>query len=157
MTKKIKHQLFSGILISSCFLMTSCATIIGGSRYNAHITVKDRTNATITYKNGLVGKGTASIKVPRREANQFYLEIKEEGCKTQIDSFTTRSFRGWALVGTLIGWTGVTTTGIPLPWGLGVDLATGALWKPNVSEKGITKLDLKNYNYLINYKGCDSK
>jgi hypothetical protein len=138
-------------------LMTSCATIIGGSKYNAHITVKDRPNATITYKNGLVGKGTASIKVPRREANQFYLKIKEEGCKTQIDSFTTRSFRGWALAGTLIGWTGVTTTGIPLPLGLGVDLATGALWKPNVSEKGITKLNSKNYNYLINYKGCDSK
>ena len=157
MTKKIKNQLFSGIVISSCFFMASCATIIGGSKYKAHITVKNHPNATITYKNGLVGKGTASIKVPRQEANKFYLEIKEEGCKTQIDSFTTRSFRGWAFAGTLIGWTGVTNAGIPLPWGIVTDLATGALWKPNVWEKGITKLDLKNYNYLIDYTGCDSK
>jgi hypothetical protein len=137
--------------------MTSCATIIGGSKYNAHITVKDHPNATITYKNGLAGRGAATIKVPRKDANKIYLEIKEEGCKTQIDSFTTRSFRGWALAGTIIGWTGLTSTGIPLPWGLGTDLATGALWKPNVSEKGITKVDFKNYNYLINYNGCGSK
>jgi hypothetical protein len=157
MTKKNTTQLLSGIAISTCFFMTSCATIIGGSNYNAHITVKDHPNATITYKNGFVGKGTASIKVPRREANQFYLEIKENGCKTQIDSFTTRSFRGWAFAGTIIGWTGVTPTGIPLPWGIVTDLVTGALWKPNVSENGITKLDIKNYNYLINYKACDKK
>ncbi|MEN9599294.1 MAG: hypothetical protein RL596_1613, partial [Bacteroidota bacterium] len=35
--------------------------------------------------------------------------------------------------------------------------ATGAVWKPNVKETGITKQDSKNYNYSIQYKGCPEK
>jgi hypothetical protein len=46
--------------------------------------------------------------------------------------------------------------GIPLPWGIVVDFATGALWKPNVGEKGVTKVDFKNYNYEVKYAGCST-
>jgi len=46
----------------------------------------------------------------------------------EIQDYPTK---GGTFVGTILGWTGL-VNGIPIPWGLGVDLATGALWKPNV-------------------------
>jgi hypothetical protein len=150
-----KNHLPLAIILATLVVLhlSSCATIIGGSNYYAHVTVKDHPNATIEYKNSIRGKGFASIQVPRKEANKLAFVVKEEGCAAQVDSFQTRSFRTWAFVGTVIGWTGL-IDGIPLPWGVATDFATGAVWKPNVIEKGITKVDYKNYNYLIDYNGC---
>ncbi|MFN4084273.1 MAG: hypothetical protein ACK4K9_11640 [Bacteroidia bacterium] len=135
------------------FLMTSCATIFGGSRYIAHIVVADRPNAKIVYKGEIKGTGSASIKVNRNEANRFSFIVKEDGCQEQKFDYTSRTFRGWAFVGTIVGWTGI-SSGIPIPWGVIVDLATGAVWKPNTMENGISKDDYKNFRYLVNYTNC---
>ena len=99
------------------------------------------------------GKGQATFKVKRRDADKVVITVKEDGCDDQQFEFVGRTFRGWACAGTIIGWTGV-IGGVPLPWGIGLDLITGALWKPNTNEKGITKEDYKNYNYVLKYKGC---
>jgi hypothetical protein len=142
------------VLIFVSSLLGSCATICGGSKYNASILVNGRPNAEIYYQGGVIGNGSASIKVKRSQANKLSLTIKERGCQDQNFNYTSRVFRGWALVGTLVTWTGTYDF---IPYGLIVDLATGALWKPDAAEKGVTKHNYKNYQYIINYTGCESK
>ncbi len=138
------------MLLTALVFFQSCATIVGGSKYNAHVIVRDHPQATITYKGEFKGTGIAFIPAKRKEANKFSVTVKEEGCNEQTVNFTTRSFRGGAFVGTVIGWTAL-VSGIPLPWGAVVDLSSGALWKPNVKEPGIVKTNTKNYTYFIDY------
>jgi hypothetical protein len=141
--------------LTASMLLPGCATIVGGSKYYAHVTVDGHPNATIYYKGYSEGKGYAAFRVPRREANAFAVTIKEENCENQNFLYKERSFRGWAFFGTLVGWTGVSPDGVPLPWGMIVDLLDGSLWKPSLVEKGVTKTDYKHYNYLIDYDKCE--
>ena len=82
--------------------------------------------------------------------------MKEDSCQEQTFDYVSKTFRGWALAGTIVTFTG-TAGGVPLPWGVALDLITGALWKPNVMERGVTKDDYKNFNYLVKYTGCSTK
>ena len=78
--------------------------------------------------------------------------MQEEGFPAQKYNYTTRTFRGWALVGSLVVWTfKVKGSPILIPAGILVDLATGAVWKPNVHEMGVFKKDYKNFKYIIDY------
>ena len=149
----MKKLLYALLLISSISFLTSCASIVGGSKYWAHVKVPDHPNAKITYKGTYEGAGDVRFKVKRSEANKFSVTINEEGCIEQTFNYSQRSIRGWALAGTIITWTGL-IGGIPIPWGVGVDLASGALWRPSIKEKGISKEDRNNYNYNIDYTGC---
>lgn len=145
--------------IAVAALFTNCATIVGGSKYWAKVIVEDHPNAKIYYDDELQGTGDAEFLVKRSQANQFSLKIKEEGCAEQTFDFTERKFRGWALLGTIVGWTGVVFTAsevpIPLPWGLVTDLSTGALWKPDATEPGVSQKSTKDFKYIIDYKGCE--
>jgi sRNA-binding regulator protein Hfq len=60
-----------------------------------------------------------------------------------------------ALVGSALLWGQIGT--FPIPSGLIIDLATGALVKPNTMENGVSKEDYKNFKYTINYTGCSSQ
>jgi hypothetical protein len=141
------------ILTFNVLIFSRCATIVGGSRYIAHVTVLDHPNATIMFNNAIKGKGEATFKVKRKDANKFQLTIKEEGCQQQVDSFTNRKFRGGALVGDL----GLGVAVYVLAVGIPIDFIDGAFWKPDASEKEIKKEDYKTFNYLINYSGCNVK
>ena len=143
--KKVLQLLVVAIGILS---LSSCGTIVGGSKYYAKVRVENSRDAKIYYKGSYKGSGEASFKVKRRDADEFSVTIKEEGKEDYIASYTEKSFRGWAFVGSLM-WTGLTTGGIPLPWGLAVDIPTGALWKPDISEKGVDKEDMKHFVYNI--------
>ena len=132
------------LLIFVLLFLTNCGTIVGGSKYYAHVVVNDRPKAKIIYQGSVMGIRNASFLAKRRDANKFSVTIREVDCPDQTYNFTTRSFRGWSLVGSVFGWTG-TAGGVLLPWGVGLDLLTGALWKPNVKEKGIVKSNYKNY------------
>lgn len=156
MKKTITYFLHSAAIMVVAIFFSSCATIFGGSRYNAHVTVEDHPNATISYNGSVRGKGYATIKVKRKDANKLSFVVKEPGCEPLKVEYLTRSFRTWAFIGTMFGWTGA-VNGFPVPFGAAVDLATGAVWKPNVREKGIKKDDYKNFNYQIEYKGCPVK
>lgn len=138
------------------FLFSSCATIVGGSKYYANVMVRNNPHAKITYQGTFRGTGTATFKVKRSEADKFFFTVKEEGCEEQKFTYTSRTFRGWALAGTIFGWTD-TIDGVPVPWGLAVDLATGALWKPNTAENGVVKQDYKNFVYSVHYENCDNR
>lgn len=148
--KRIVLALTAGVIFSSC------ATICGGSKYNAQIAVPNRPSAEIVYQGDVVGTGSAFVMMMRKNANKFSFTVREKGCKPQVYNYTSRTFRGWAFAGTLVTWTGY-VTGIYIPWGLGVDLATGALWKPNVGESGIVKINSKNFKYVVRYTGCPEK
>lgn len=142
-------------------LLSNCATIVGGSRYVAHVVVVDRPSATIVVNGEQKGHGSATFLVKRNSADKFSFTVQEQDCAKETYTYTSRTFRGWAFFGSIVGWTGVLSssdgTWIPLPWGMVVDLATGAVWKPNVLEKGISKEDYKNFRYTINYTGCQTK
>lgn len=128
---------------------------MGGSKYNAYILTNERPNARIFLNGAQIGKGNAVIKKSRKEADKLVFKVVEEGCEEQIFAYRSRTFRGWAFLFTLLGWTGV-IDGIPVPWGLALDLATGSLWKPNLNEPGVSKVNYKNYRYKLTYIGCPS-
>ncbi|MCZ4694807.1 SHOCT domain-containing protein [Ancylomarina euxinus] len=148
---KLKTKL--ALLFLSSILLSSCGVIIGGSRYHAHVTVENHPDAVITYEGKAKGIGQADFLVPRIDADFLTIKVKEPGCDEQAFDFTEKSFRGWTLVGTIVTWTG-TIGGIPVPWGLIVDGASGSFWKPSVHESGVSKIDYKNFHYNLNYTGC---
>jgi len=147
--KKTSKLLFVIILITS---FSSCATIFGGSRYVAKVHVPEHPDAKIEYEGRYIGTGEATVKVKRKNANNFKVNISKEGCRDETKRFYERSFRGWAFVGSLVTFT--TFTPLPIPWGVALDAALGAWWKPDVEEKGVLKQDINNYYYRIDYLGC---
>jgi hypothetical protein len=129
-------------------MTTSCATITGSPRYFARVLVREHPKAEIFYKEQFQGRGTAVITVDRKQANKFSLVIKEKDCREQAVEYKSRSFRGWALFGNFYSWSLV---------GIVVDFSNGSFWKPNVKEWDIRKLDNKNFQYFVNYTGCEVK
>ncbi len=150
----------TGIVLFACMALVisqGCATIAGGSKYYAHVVVEGHPAAAITYEGMTKGYGSAVLKVPRKEANKLVVTVSEKGCPTVQKQFTQRKFRGWAFVGTLVTFTGLTVNGmwLPIPFGVMLDGATGAWWKPDVEEMGVSKTDFKNFNYVIRYNECE--
>ena len=142
------------VLLLASSIFSSCATIVGGTYYTANVVVKDHSDALITYNGIQKGQGIAQIKIPRVKSNSVSFVVSKTGCKEQSFSYTGRVIRGWAVLGTLVTWTGYP---LPIPYGLVVDLTTGAVFKPDVKENGIIKNDYKSYNYILNYTGCENK
>lgn len=145
-------------LLVNLVLNQSCAVIVGGSKYYAHVVVEGHPDAAIKYQGITRGYGSTTIKVPRKEANQLVLTVSEPGCPTVERQFLERKFRGWSFVGTLVTWTGLSVNGgpwLPIPFGVFVDGPTGSWWKPDENETGVSKTDYKNYNYSIIYRECD--
>lgn len=128
----------------------SCGAIIGGSNYYAHVSVDNKPSARIYHKNELKGTGTAVLKLKRKDADKLSFTVKDDAGREQTFKYHSRTFRGWTFTGTVLGFTGL-ISGIPIPWGVGVDLAAGTLWKPNVNEIGIVKKDYKNYEYHLDF------
>jgi len=178
MNKRINYYAMV-ILLSSC--LSSCATIFGGSKYVAHVKIDNHPNATISFNGQIRGKGEASFKVWRRDANKLNIVVKEEGCETQVFNYTHRASRGWTY-GVPLGIAGGYSTFISLFYRLeggsgadiaglfvgnmvllagipvGIDAITGAYWKPDVvADKGITKENARHYTYTIDYTGCKIK
>lgn len=155
MKKRFLLFLFS---VVTAFSFSSCATIIGGAKYNAKVQIPGHPDATISVDGQYKGQGEANFLVKRRDADKLSITVQEENCEPETTHFTRKAFRGWAFVGTLVGWTGIVPyTYIPLPWGVAVDGITGAWWKPDVNEKGVSKIDYDHFLYTINYKAIPKK
>lgn len=136
--------------VAFVFMFSSCATIIGGAKYNAKIQVPNHPTATITVNGDYAGQGEANILVKRKDADKLTVTVKEENCEPETTRFNSKSFRGWAFAGTVLGWTG-NIGYVPLPWGVIVDGCTGAWWKPDETERGVRKIDYDHFLYIINY------
>ena len=89
----MKYFIKAIILISVLFLLQNCATIIGGSKYYAHIQTNNSPTASIIYKENTKGFGSATFKVKRNEINRFFVNVKQENCDEQSFSFTERIIR----------------------------------------------------------------
>ena len=126
-------------------ILASCGTIFGGSNYFAHVVVSNNPNAKIYYRDEYVGAGDATFKVKRYNANRVNITLKNSGCQDQTFAYKKSSIRGWAAAGTILSWS---------TYGIILDLATGALVKPNVKEKGLSKENYKNFKYTLEYAGC---
>lgn len=140
------------LLFISCALIAlslqSCATICGGARYNAKVVVPDHPNAMITVNKEYKGMGTAVFKIQRRNADNLDITVEEVNCEPETFYFRKKSFRGWSLLGTIL---------LDQLEGVVIDAATGAWYKPDVNEKGVTKIDYDNYLYTLNYSGKPKK
>lgn len=144
------------LAISTTLSLTSCATICGGAKYNAEVIVDNHPKAEITYNGQFIGSGRANIKIQRRDANKITFTVKEDGKKEQYFVFQNRVFRGWSLIGTILGWTGY-FEGIYLPWGIALDGITGSWWKPDDNEQGVVKVNYDNYRYFLRYNAEDDE
>lgn len=141
----------STVLVCAIFF-SSCATLVGGSTYNAHVIINnDHPKAQIIYQGEVKGYGTAIFKVPRVQANNFSFVVREDGCPDQTYSYKFRTFRAEAFVGSIILSVGSIPLGVPVPYGPIIDFASGAIWKPNVREAGISQESIKTFKYLVNY------
>ncbi len=136
--------------IAIALSFTSCATIFGSSSYNAKVSVPDHPNAKITVNGQQKGNGEVNLSLKRKEANKLNITVEETGKEPQTFTFNRRKVRGVATFFTVLSWLG------PIPVGIIVDASTGAWFKPDVSEPGVTKVDYKNYTYTLNYHPNDS-
>ncbi|MCX8472629.1 MAG: hypothetical protein ORN85_03170 [Sediminibacterium sp.] len=165
------------IMVASCFLFSSCATIFGGRNYNAIINT-NRPNATIIVNNQFAGTGHGVVAVPRKDANKLNIVLKEKGCNDTVFSFRSRKIRGFALAGAIAPWAFFTTTLISLsnprtssiidPYNSALFVYTGlyisilsfypsivdfanfsTMYKPDILEKGVYKKNYKNYEYRL--------
>lgn len=128
-------------------LFSSCATIVGGAKYNARVRVPDHPNAKISINGQYRGNGEASMLINRKEANMVNVTVQEGEDEPQTTIFSGRRFRAGTLIfDLLLGWVP------PIPVGVIVDAATGAWWKPDERELGVTKVDTDNYLYTITYR-----
>lgn len=127
---------------------SSCATIVGGAKYNARVQVPDHPNTKININGQYRGNGEVAMLINRKESNTLNVTVQEGDDEPQTTMFTGRKFRAGTLVFDLLfGW-------VPpiIPVGIIVDAATGAWWKPDEKELGVTKIDVDNYLYTITYK-----
>ena len=99
MMRVIKQKIVvKTVLMICCALwLSSCATIVGGSKYFAHVRIQGQPDAGIYVQNRLQGRGDAVFQVRRKDANKFSITVKKDGCEDQSFSYKARTFRGWAL------------------------------------------------------------
>ena len=103
---KMKNLIYFMVIIMTVSILSSCATIVGGSNYYAKVQVLNHPKAKISYQSSVKGTGEANFKVKRSQANNFYVTIEEDGCEQKSYGFTQRTFRYTACVGSALGFTG---------------------------------------------------
>ncbi len=133
---------FSFLLLGA----SGCATIIGGTDYAAHVVTPNHSNAAISYNGTHLGTGTGIASIERKNADKVVFTVREEGCPEQTFRYATREVRGGTIAGNLLGIGGLI--------GIAIDFATGAVWKPNVNEPGVSKMDYMHFRYTLPYNGC---
>ncbi len=137
-----KFGILAGIITIS-LLMSSCGVMFGGSKYNGTIKVKDKPNAEISVNGQKLGNGQATSLFPRNKP--LIVEVQQEGCPKKTQTFDN-SFRTGNFILSVISW------GII---GIGVDLGTGAAYKPaHNSNSSIKKLSDKDYEFEVDYSEC---
>ncbi len=135
--------LITAITMSSSLLLSSCGVMFGGSKYNANITVKDHPNAEI-YANGeKIGTGEVTTSFKRNEP--LKIEVKQDKCQPKTQEFNKKFRTGnFILSAFSFGFIGI-----------GVDLATGAAYKPDhKNNPNIDKLSTKDYKFTVDYSEC---
>ncbi|MEQ8909509.1 MAG: SHOCT domain-containing protein [Vicingaceae bacterium] len=145
------NQLF--FLLALPFLLSSCATVFGGRKYNAMVKVEDNSQAEIYYNGQKIGTGSGSVQVPRSQANKLVFKLKQDGCPDQDIRFHSRQTRGWALAGSIVS----DILLFPFVINNVVDIATGAYFKPYDGNPSIIQLSDDIFSYQLEYTSCPTE
>jgi len=139
---KKSNLLFILMLLFSISL-TSCGVMFGGSKYNAKIVAKNLPNAEIYVNGDKAGNGIVTNSYYRNRPLE--VEIRQEGCEDYKKTYH-KTFRTGNFILSTISW------GII---GIGVDLGTGASYKPDPKgESSITKLSDKDFHFNVQHPKC---
>lgn len=141
---EMKKTLFKLFLCATFgLLFSSCATIVGGAKYNAHVQVPNHPDAKITVNGQYLGNGQVTASLNRRECDKVSIVVQEGDDEPLSVLFSGRKFRTGTLIADFF---------LPIPPGTFIlDAITGAWWRPDDGDSRITRQDVKNYVYTINY------
>jgi len=132
--------------ISVSILLNSCGVIFGGSRYQGTIIAKDHPNAQIFVNGEKTGVGQSTGLYKRKRPLE--VEVKDEGCESQKRIYDNK-FRTGNFILSILSF-GVI--------GLGVDLGTGASYKPDhKNNPAIEKKSDKNFTFTFDYSNCKNE
>ena len=74
----MKRLLFVFLSLAAFALsFSSCATIVGGAKYNARVRVQDHPDAKITVNGQYLGNGEVTTSLKRRECNQVSIVVQD--------------------------------------------------------------------------------
>jgi hypothetical protein len=135
------------LLIAVAFVfstsLTSRGVMFGGSKYQGTIIAKDHPDADIYVDGQKLGNGTATKLFARNKP--LVVTLEEEGCDSQTLTYD-KSFRTGNFILSALTW------GII---GIGVDLGTGASYKPDHNGNiNIDKLSTNNFTFNADYSRC---
>jgi len=140
----MKRHLFVLLVLSAFGLsFSSCATIVGGAKYNAHVEVPDHPDAKITVNGQYLGNGQVTASLNRIDCNQVNITVQDGNDEPQTTMFSGRKFRTGTLIADILAF---------FPGGLIIDAITGAWWRPDEGDSRITRQNVKNYLYTITYR-----
>ena len=146
----MKRLLFVFLSLAAFALsFSSCATIVGGAKYNARVRVQDHPDAKITVNGQYLGNGEVTTSLKRRECNQVSIVVQDGDDEPQTVLFNGRKFRTGTLIADFF---------LPIPPGTFIlDAITGAWWRPDDGDSRITRESVKNYLYTITYRPNEKK
>jgi hypothetical protein len=131
------------LLLSMTVVLNSCGVMFGGSKYNGTIIAKDHPNAEIYVGGKKLGSGQVTALFPRNK--ELTVELKEAGCETKSQTFG-KAFRTGNFILSVVSWGLI---------GLGVDLGTGASYKPDhKGNPAIKKVSTKDFTFTVDGPVC---
>lgn len=146
----MKKALFLFLALTAFVLsFSSCATLVGGAKYNARVRVPDHPDAKITVNGQYIGNGQVTASLNRRECNQVNITVQDGDDEPQTVLFNGRKFRTGTLIADFF---------LPIPPGTFIlDAITGAWWRPDDGDSRITRESVKDCLYTITYKQSTKK
>lgn len=131
-------------LLVSILMLSSCATMFGGSYYSAAINVKDHPDAEIYVNGDKAGKGVVTGNYKRNEP--LVVEIMDEGCENKEQTFGNTIRVGNVIL------SGITFGLI----GIGIDFVTGSIYKPDHKYvDSVEKIGDSNFHFQMEFDKCE--
>ena len=123
------------MMIAVALVMSSCATMFGGSKYYATFEVEGHQNAEVKVSG--YGKVSQGEKVKLRRHGAKTVSISEQGCEKMTKTY-----------GNTFNATSVVNLPFNLLIGAGIDAATGAMFTPQTGED-VYKKKNKHFEYVV--------
>lgn len=125
------------------FLMTSCATLIGGKTYTAHVVALDQDDVMLRVNDRLQGKGSVIFEHKRKQP--LTVIIDKPDCQPYEEKFRidTRGF--------LVGCDVISIVGLV------IDFGTGAIYRPEYRQDvRVDRINYDTYKFTIFNQPCQA-
>jgi predicted small secreted protein len=138
---KNRVTLLLATVVAVSLLLPSCATILGGSKDASRVHNGTPPNAKVYYNGNYVGDAPTNVKVNKQcKKGQCYFEIKADGYETQKIEITRKISVGYTILDICTG----------VIW-LGIDFATGNIYKPRPNKISYNLTPIAGYNPAKTY------